>query len=92
MFAGSLVHGGQLDMLSCERAASLSSERLDRDLTLRERFALGTHLLACRFCKQYASQLHFLRETSRRFDSRDPGVARLTIEAKKRMRERLKNP
>lgn len=77
-------------MLSCKQAAALSSERLDRDLTVREWIALRTHLLVCRFCSRYARQLDFLREMGRRFDARDSGVERLNDEAKKRMRERIK--
>lgn len=78
-------------MLSCKHAAALSSERLDRTLTVRERFALGMHLFVCRFCKKYARQLDFLRQASRRFDAHDPGNDRLTDEAKKRMQQRLEN-
>lgn len=48
-------------MLSCKTAAEWISSALDRPLPLRQRMALGLHLLACRHCARYRSQLYFLR-------------------------------
>lgn len=81
-----------MNMLSCKGASTLSSEKLDRNLTFRERMALGMHLFVCRMCRRYKNQINFLRVASRRFDERSPDSHRLTEEAKARMRERLKNP
>lgn len=78
-------------MLNCEQSASLSSQRMDRELKFHEKAALNMHLLFCRFCKKYNRQLQFLRGVSRQFDARESGHDCLSEEAKERMRERLKN-
>ncbi len=78
-------------MLNCKQSASLASQRMERDLTCRERVSLNTHLLFCRFCKKYNTQLEFLRGASRRFDACESGQDRLGEKAKEQMRERLKN-
>ncbi len=48
-------------MLSCKQASQIISQSLDRQLTMRERFALKLHLLMCKYCKQFSQQLHALR-------------------------------
>lgn len=76
-------------MLSCERASSLSSERLDRSLTVRERLALGFHLAMCTLCRRFARQLAFMRVAGMKLrEEGRPGV-RLDAEAKERIRRRI---
>lgn len=41
----------------CEKVAMLSSERLDRRLTLKERLSIRLHFVICYFCKRYHDQL-----------------------------------
>lgn len=42
---------------SCEKVAELSSQRLDRPLTPKERMHLRMHFLICYFCRRYHDQL-----------------------------------
>lgn len=79
-------------MLNCKQTSSLSSQRLDRDLTQREKISLNMHLFVCNMCKQYAKQLEFLRQTSHWFDTHHQGTHRLSDEARARIRERLNKP
>ena len=47
----------------CQQASRLVSDRLDRDLTLRERLHLWLHLAMCNLCRRNAravSQMHHL--------------------------------
>ncbi len=42
---------------SCEKVAQLSSERLDRRLSLKERISVRLHFFICYFCRRYHDQL-----------------------------------
>ena len=44
-------------MLSCKDASRLVSQSLDRPISVRERLALGFHLMFCKFCRRFARQL-----------------------------------
>ena len=52
-------------MISCQRATELSSEAMERKLTLRERFALFAHLRICVACVNFRRQIETLREALR---------------------------
>ena len=49
-------------MLSCKESAQLMSQGMDRSLSLRERFSLRLHLLACYGCRNARQQLRFIRQ------------------------------
>lgn len=57
-------------MLSCQETSRLLSDRLDRPLGPRERFALRLHLAMCRGCSRVAEQLLFLSRAMSRFGGR----------------------
>ncbi|WP_083254000.1 zf-HC2 domain-containing protein [Pandoraea sp. ISTKB] len=50
---------------NCTTATRSISEQLDRSLTRAQRVRLRVHLLACRGCRAYASQLATLRLATR---------------------------
>ncbi len=52
---------------SCKEAHVLSSEALDRNLTLSERTRLQLHLLICTACTNVNAQMNFLRSAMRNF-------------------------
>jgi hypothetical protein len=54
-----------LNVLSCKEASRLVSESLDRKLPWHQRLAVRFHLLLCRFCSRFRSQLLFLRAAAR---------------------------
>ena len=54
-------------MITCEAAARLMSESLDRRLPLGQRMALRMHLLVCKLCPRFWRQLLFLRNATGRF-------------------------
>ena len=77
-------------MINCEKAARLSSESHDRQLTLRERVSLRFHLMGCRLCSRYTHQLKFLRGACEHIDEEPAGNAQLSDDARDRIRQRLK--
>jgi hypothetical protein len=48
-------------MLSCKESTRLLSEGQDRKLTLSEKVQLEMHLTLCKGCKNFKSQMSFLR-------------------------------
>lgn len=50
---------------NCREASRLQSEQLERPLSGSQRVGLRIHLLLCRWCRRYGSQLHFLRRVAR---------------------------
>lgn len=77
-------------MLSCRKAAELTSEALDRKLGLRERAALRLHMFMCRICWHYERQLHFLRRALTRLADAAEVGERLDPAARERIRDRLR--
>ena len=57
-------------MLSCQEASRLLSDRIDRPLGARERFALRLHLAMCRGCSRVAEQLRFVSRAMSRLGRR----------------------
>ena len=78
-------------MLSCERAAALSSESMERRLTLRERFALRVHLAMCKLCRRFTRQIHFLRLAGAKAQAHAREDVCLDQDAKERIRRRIRS-
>lgn len=82
-------------MLNCKETSKLASQMMDRTLPLKTRISIKMHVLMCRFCKRYFSQITFIREALRladdevKFETESSSV-RLTPEMKERIRERLR--
>ena len=83
-------------MLTCEEAARLLSESLERGLPLSSRLALWMHLLMCKYCSRFRRQALFLRETVHRLrnqieqeDIHTPHT--LPPETRQRIQRRLQN-
>jgi hypothetical protein len=54
-------------MLSCKALTQLhASDYLDHALTPRARFGVRVHLVLCRNCRRFISQLQVIREVLRR--------------------------
>lgn len=58
-------------MLNCKQTTKLLSEKQDRPLSFRERFALRLHLMMCSGCTNYDRQLEFIRKACRRIGGGD---------------------
>ncbi|PKO90752.1 MAG: hypothetical protein CVU16_09445 [Betaproteobacteria bacterium HGW-Betaproteobacteria-10] len=54
-------------MLSCKEITHLLSESQDRKLTLSEKMHLEMHLTMCKGCKNFKSQMSFLREACKQY-------------------------
>ena len=54
-------------MLSCKEITHLLSESQDRKITVAERVHLEMHLAMCKGCKNFKSQMSFLREACKRY-------------------------
>jgi hypothetical protein len=53
--------------LNCREASRLLSIAYERDLTVVEAVALKVHLTLCQMCRNFDSQLRFLRKAAGRF-------------------------
>lgn len=51
-------------MRSCKEVSRLASERMNRELTLRERIAFHLHVLMCRNCLRYARQIATVKQAT----------------------------
>lgn len=56
-------------MLSCRDASRLTSQALDKPLSLRERLSLRLHLFICLGCQVFARQLQQIRKTCQRIEN-----------------------
>lgn len=54
-------------MRNCREITRLCSEALERELTLRERVTMRTHLMICLPCRNFRTHLAFLRQAMRRY-------------------------
>ncbi len=80
-------------MLSCREVSRLASERMDRELTWREKSAFYMHLMMCRICLRYARQLAVIQRATdqlrqRREEPLDGST--LSKEARERIARRLR--
>ena len=75
----------------CREVVRILSQQMDHELSLIMRLRLRLHFLACCWCERYMKQLHYLRETARRFpEHADEGRApALSPEARVRLKDVL---
>lgn len=80
-------------MLSCKETSQLLSQSLDRQLTLRERFALQFHLMLCKYCKRFSQQLQIIRVSVKALidDVEKNDTIKISSAAKKRISNVLQN-
>lgn len=78
---------------NCKEATRLQSIALDRRLPLLQRCGLRFHLLICKWCRRYRSQVTFLRRMIQEHpDQRTETTPReLSSEARERLKQYLKN-
>lgn len=79
-------------MLNCKQASQIVSQSLDRNLTLRERFALRLHLLICVYCKRFSQQMQTIRVAIKQMTSSTENDHKIEMPsaAKKRIADLLK--
>lgn len=54
-------------MLNCKTVTKLLSEAQERKLTLREKLLLKMHFIPCPSCREYALQMHTIRQIARAY-------------------------
>ena len=77
----------------CKEIAKIISASLDRSLTLREKFVMKLHLVACKPCVRYLEQSHFLSSAASQLDDQLKDqlfTGRLSEEARARIKEVLR--
>jgi predicted anti-sigma-YlaC factor YlaD len=52
-------------MLNCRQATQLLSERLDRELTTKEKLALKMHTAMCTACRRFGQQVEEISHISK---------------------------
>ncbi len=58
-------------MMKCDEATKLASDRLDRNLSIREGLGLRLHLFGCDKCSKVVRQVQTIRSISRRYVKTD---------------------
>ena len=56
---------------TCEEVHRLTSEGLDRELSVIERARVRMHLLVCNACRTFTGQMSLLRDAMRRLGADD---------------------
>ena len=77
----------------CKEVVQIVSASLDRKLSLREKFIMRVHLIACKPCVRYFQQSEFLQTAAHDLDEKltdDLFSNKLSDEAKNKMKEILK--
>jgi hypothetical protein len=82
--------------LPCSKISELVSLSLDRELPFAERLAVRSHLLYCKACRRFRSQLLSLRSALAKFSSEVTGaehanIPRLTPQAQDRIKRALRD-
>lgn len=77
----------------CKEIVKIVSASLDRPLTLRERFLMKLHLVACKPCVRYMEQSHFLSSAVTQMDEHlkdELFTGKLSDDARDRIKNILK--
>jgi hypothetical protein len=76
---------------SCQDAARLQSEALDKKLSFPKRFGLFLHLLVCKWCRRYGKQIRFLGHAAHNHSENlsEAVPQKLSAEARERIKKRL---
>jgi len=59
---------------TCREVHQLTSESLDRDLTMTEHARVQMHLLGCSACRNFTGQMQLLRKAMRRLSIDDDKI------------------
>src|ERR1700741_3845982 len=75
----------------CREMARILSKSMDEPMPLMMRIKKRLHFLICCWCQRYEEQLHYLRETARKFPEHagDISDASLSVEAKEQLKRQL---
>ncbi|NOZ02325.1 MAG: zf-HC2 domain-containing protein [Deltaproteobacteria bacterium] len=58
-------------MLNCREATRLADEALEHRLPLGSRIGLKLHLMMCRYCNRYNTQVRFIHEAMKRYAEKE---------------------
>jgi len=87
------LFGGMADLSpNCKQAARLQSEALDHKLPFRKRLGLRIHLMLCKWCCRYGTQVRFLRDAAHDNPDKlsEPTPQKLSDEARERIKRKLR--
>ena len=76
-------------MLSCKNVSHLTTQALDRRLTLSERWGVWLHLRICAACRNFNRQMSLIRQAMRRLQGQEAPPGTLPGETKARIRQAL---
>ena len=78
---------------NCREASRLQSEALDRSLSRGQRLGLRLHLLLCKWCRRYGTQIRFLRQAVQEHTDKvtDATPQSLSPEARERLKQALRS-
>ena len=73
----------------CREMVRLLSKSMDEPMPLVMRLKKRLHFLICRWCQRYEEQLHYLRETARKFPEHADEASNVPVSTE--MKQRWKN-
>lgn len=76
-------------MMSCKDVSHLTTQALDRRLTLSERWGVWLHLRICAACRNFNRQMSLIRQAMRRLRGQEAAPGALPGDAKARIRQAL---
>lgn len=79
---------------SCKDITVLISRSMEKDLSLREKIVMKTHLYSCIACQRYLAQLKFMSEVLEKQEEKIENgeyAPRLSSEASERLKNALKS-
>ena len=79
---------------SCKDITALISRSMEKDLSLREKMVMKTHLYTCIACRRYLTQLEFMSEVLGKQEAKIENgeyAPRLSSEASERLKNALKS-
>ncbi len=77
-------------MLTCKQASFLASKKLDKKLTITERFNLSLHTAMCGLCRRYAKEIEALHKLMQKVGKTEGTLLSENEQLSEQSRERIK--
>ena len=77
-------------MLTCKQASFLASKKLDKKLTIRERFNFSLHTAMCGLCRHYAKEIEVLHKLMQKVGKTEDTLLSKNEQLSEQSRERIK--
>jgi len=77
-------------MLTCKQASFLASKKLDKKLTIKERFDFSLHTVMCGLCRHYANEIEALHKLMQKVGKAEYSMLSKGEQLSEQSRDRIK--